>query len=97
MSMNVDPDTLPRDWRKLVKAGAFVVLLSGGVGAVAAPVSLQFVRPIEAKIDTHLAEVAALRPTMERTVRDYEAKLQSMDDKIDLLIEDCYRRGGCRR
>jgi hypothetical protein len=97
VSLDVDADTLPRDWRKVVKIGAFVVLLSGGVGAVAAPISLQFVRPVEHKLDTHLAEVAAMRPSMERTVQDLEDKLDSMDRKVDALLEDCYRRGGCRR
>jgi len=45
---------------------------------------------VEARLKAHLEEMERLRPEMKETVTKLESKL-------DLLIEDCYRRGGCKR
>lgn len=70
--------------RVAVVVGAVAIGVGVGVAAYARAAA------IDAKIDAHLVEVDALRPQMIE-------KAQAIEEKLDVLIEDCYRRGGCRR
>lgn len=95
--ISVDPDKLPRDWRKVVHTGAFLVLLTLAAGAIAAPVSLWVVDPVEKKLDAHLLQYDVLKPTMHQKVEQIDNNIEDLNFKLDILLEDCYRRGGCTR
>jgi hypothetical protein len=85
----------PRERKLLGRVGAVIAALVIGAGSGVAVVAWAGAREgrIEAQIKalelgmtTHLAEVKAKVPTM-----------QDANRKLDMLIEDCYRRGGCRK
>ncbi len=62
-------------------ASTRIATVSKEVAAVSVQVGV-----VDAKVEAHLAYVRARIPTME-----------GANAKLDLLIEDCYRRGGCRQ
>lgn len=51
---------------------------------------------VEKRLDKHIDEVNILRPEMIQYRSDEMARSKVLNDKIDRLLEDCYRRGGCR-
>lgn len=52
---------------------------------------------IEKRLDLHLTQTEALRPIMLGYRDEERAARDAMNKKLDVLLEDCFRRGGCRR
>jgi len=82
---------------------ATLSFVDGRIERTAARAASDAIGPVRAKADTHYAEVEALRPVMldyrdeERAARAaLSAQAGSTNQKLDLLLQDCYRRGGCR-
>lgn len=51
---------------------------------------------IEKRLDTHLTQTEALRPIMLGYQNEERAARAEMKRALDLLLEDCFRRGGCK-
>lgn len=64
--------------------------VDGRIERASARAATDAVSPVAWRIDSHLDEMARLRPQMK-------AEVDKLDAKLELLLEDCYRRGGCRK
>lgn len=101
----------PREKRLLGRIGVVVAALLVGAGAGASAAAWASTRSTAARVEEvdtrvdavtaslaeHLTDTKAKRPQMEAFVSDMKAAVAATNAKLDLLLEDCYRRGGCKR
>ena len=72
---------------KLIGIIGGVIVTAGTIGgAVSQSVAAREVAPVQTQLVKHIAET-----------KDDARDIATLNAKIDLLLEDCYRRGGCRR
>lgn len=83
-------DRWPRDYRIGLSVVAATLIAWGWIEFRMASVASAQVQPVEARLHTH-AEVQA------KEEAGVQATLRRIDQRTELLIEDCYRRGGCKR
>lgn len=84
-----DLGNFPPDYRRTIAVAAFAISIA------AAPAI--YVRALEKRVDKHINEVDALRPEMLKSVQDIQRTLNEINSRTERLLEDCYRRGGCKR
>lgn len=72
---------------KIVGIALGILVTAGTIGGtVSRVVADSVVSPVSVSLTKHLAET-----------KDDADDMKRMESKIDLLLEDCFRRGGCKR
>lgn len=84
VGLNVDPGSLPRDWRHVVRAGVFVILLVAGIAfiaaTVAAPIAEAKVAPVERRLEEHITQQGDLPSTLKQVNRKLDALCRATPD-----------------